>query len=206
MSIPYPLRDPFKEHIDRAKFFLHLESRATSPEHKSYFIMAAVYPLQAAFELARGWQGRTENDPEKRKEYAVRFEEEAEKRVPYMLEVRTLRNIDFHHDPVSFTDAGAGISMQWKGRVRLTVSQPGQSAMMSPSQSGAMEITRISGKSGKREILAPKDDLNITNFSVFVDADRAWIDVRVLLNQFGEALENFVPDYFSKVQKGVTET
>jgi hypothetical protein len=120
MSVPYPLREPLKEHLDRAKFFLHLESRATSPEHKGYFIMAGVYPLQAAFELARGWQGRAENDPEKRKDYAIRFEEEAEKRIPYMLEVRTLRNIDFHHDPVCFRDAGgAGITMQWKGRVRL---------------------------------------------------------------------------------------
>jgi len=206
MSVPYPLREPLKEHLDRAKFFLHLESRATSPEHKSYFIIAGVYPLQAAFELARGWQGRAENDPEKRKEYAIRFEEEAEKRIPYMLEVRTLRNIDFHHDPVCFRDAGgAGITMQWKGRVRLTVSQPGQSAMMTPGQSGEMQITRVSGKSGKREILAPKDDLNITNFSVFVDADGAWIDVRIILNQFGEALEKFVPDYFANLERPSSE-
>jgi hypothetical protein len=76
-----------------------------------------------------------------------------------MLEVRTLRSIDFHHDPVRFEDEGSmGTNIQWKGRVHLTVSQPGQSASFARCQSGALQITRVSGKSGKREILSPKDD------------------------------------------------
>jgi hypothetical protein len=48
--------------------------------------------------------------------------------------------------------------------------------------------------------------LNISNVAIFVDADGTWVDVRVILNRFGEALEKFVPDYFSKLQSGETET
>jgi len=168
---------------------------------KTWAIMSAVYPLESAFELARGWLGRTENDRKKREESALRFEEEAEMQIPYIVEVRTLRHVDFHRDPVRFNDSGESVlEYNWMGNVKLEVNQNIGAATMTPNQFGVMEKSNFDAKSGKRQIIKPKETLTISKYRIFVDAENAYVDVLDILNRFGQALEKFVPEYFDRLE------
>jgi hypothetical protein len=199
MSIPYSMKDSFDEYLNRAKYMLRQATLLKTDQTKTWAIMSAVYPLQSAFELAREWPGRY--DRKKREERALRFEEEAEGEIPYIVEVRTLRHVDFHRDPVRFRDSGEGVLEQtWMGNVKLEVNQNIGMATMTPNQFGVMEKSNFDAKSGKRQIIKPKETLTISKYRIFVDAEKAFVDVHELLNRFGQALEKFVPEYFDRLE------
>jgi hypothetical protein len=204
MSIPYPMKDSFDEYLNRAKYMLHQATLLKTDQTKTWAIMSAVYPLESAFELAREWPGRY--DRKKREESALRFEEEAEAEIPYIVEVRTLRHIDFHRDPVRFHDSGeSAIEFRWMGNVKLEVNQNIGAAMMTSNQFGVMEKSNFDAKSGRRQIIRPKETLNISKYRIFVDAEKAFVDVLQLLNCFGQALEKFVPEYFDRLESSKPE-
>jgi hypothetical protein len=201
MSIPYPMKDSFDEYLNRAKYMLRQATLLKTDQTKTWAIMSAVYPLESAFELAREWPGRY--DRKKREESALRFEEEAEMEIPYILEVRTLRHIDFHRDPVRFRDSGDDVLEQlWMGNVKLEVNQNIGTAIMTPNQFGVMEKSNFDAKSGKRQIVKPKEALTISKYRIFVEAEKAFVDVLEMLNRFGQALEKFVPEYFDRLESG----
>ena len=56
-----------------------------------------------------------------------------------------------------------------------------------------------------RQIIKPKETLTISKYRIFVDAEKAFVDVLQILNCFGQALEKFVPKYFDRIESNKPE-